>query len=358
MLSVLVMTTLSGCNKDNKDKEITEEMITHVIEASNPDVEVNIGEYESMIENVSILDEDYHTFTSSSVLDAPRDYVVTVSYSTEEETTFQNVTNLMTNIVAANDKASIITITDRGGHVESNRLLTLSGDGQSFTVSRPGGYEYGEIYEIEINDAPYLCFEGKSSSIRSLTIEIEDDPSEAATYDEKVLQDNIVNIDLNKISNKQLNKENSTYTFDYDGDLDLSEGQVFLASKESEYNKYLDFYGVYVKKESIGNKTRVTYTAPDMDQIYKSFHLKGTRALNFEECETKYLINDALAEQQFKKSSIVRALAHTALPYASNDLEKVGSMLSSFKVKFDTNYVNNRVGFKMSAGIYNYTSQA
>ena len=354
ILSAMVVVTLTGCNNKEKNQDINEEMITQIIEASNPDVEVNIGEYESMIENVTVLDEDYHAFTSSSVLDAPRDYVTNIVYSSDEETIFQNVTNLMNNIVSANDKANIITITDRGGNTKSSNLLTLSGSGDSFAVSMPGGYEYGEIYEIEINDAPYLSFEGKSSSIRTLTIEIEDDPSEAATYDEKVLQDNIVNIDLDKISNKQLNKENSTYTFDYDDDLDLSEGQVFLATKESEYNKYLDFYGVYVKKENIGNKTRVTYTAPDMDQIYKSFRLKGTKPLNFEECETKYLINDALAEQQFKKSSIVRALAHTALPYAHNDLEKVGSMLSSFKVKFDTNYVNNRIGFKMSAGIYNY----
>ena len=355
MLSVLAVTSLAGCNKDNKkQEEITDEMITQVIEASNPDVEVHIGEYESMINPVTPREEDYTTFTSSSVLDAPRDYVVNVTYSSEEETTLQNVTNLMSNIVAANDKASIITITDRGGNEKSNGLLTLSGEGDSFAVTRPGGYEYGEIYEIKINDAPYLAFENKSNSIRTLTIEIEDDPNEEATYDEKVLQDNIVNIDLDKVSNKKLNEETQSYSFDYAGELNLEKGQVFYATRSSGANKYLDFYGVYQNKEDLGNKIRVNYLAPDMDQIYKAFHLKGERELNFEDCDTEILLNQDIATRQFKNSTITKALAKTALPYANNNLETLGSMLSSFKVRFDTSYVNNRVGFKMSAGIYSY----
>ena len=354
MLSVLAVTSLAGCNKDNKKQEdITDEMITNIIEASNPDVEVNIGEYESMINPVTPSEEDYTTFTSSSVLDAPRDYVVTVTYASEEETTLQNVTNLMSNIVSANDKASIITITDRGGEVSSNGLLTLANEGKSFTVSRPGGYEYGEVYEIEINDAPYLCFDGKSYSIRTLTIEIEDDPNEAATYDEKVLKEGIVNIDLDKVSNKQMDEETSTYSFDYDGDLDLAEGQIFYATRDVA-NKYLDFYGVYQSKKDLGNKKRITYLAPDMDQIYRAFHLKGEKPLNLEECDTDILLTQDIATQQFKNSTITRALAKTALPYAHNDLETVKGMLSNFKVHFDTSYVNNRVGFKMCAGIYSY----
>ena len=246
MLSVLTVTALTGCSKDKKEQEITDEMITQVIEASNPDVEVHVGEYESMINPSSPREEDYTTFTSSSVLDAPRDYVVNVTYSSEEETTLQNVTNLMSNIVAANDKASIITITDRGGNEKSNGLLTLSGEGDSFAVTRPGGYEYGEIYEIKINDAPYLAFENKSNSIRTLTIEIEDDPNEEATYDDKVLQENIVNIDLDKVSNKKLNEETQSYSFDYTDELNLEKGQVFYATRSSGPNKYLDFYGVYL----------------------------------------------------------------------------------------------------------------
>ena len=354
MLSVLAVTTLTGCNKDNKNQDINDEMITKVIEASNPDVDVHIGEYESMIDPVTPSEEDYHTYTSSSVLDAPRDYVVTITYYTEEEVVLQNVTNLMSNIVAANDKASIVTITDRANHTESNNLLALSNEGKSFTVSRPGGYEYGEVYEIEINDAPYLCFEGKSNDIRTLTIEIEDDPSEASTYDDKVLQDNIVNIDLDKVSNKLRNEEAGTYSFDYDGDLDLSRGQIFYVSRENNPNQYLDFYGIYESKQDMGNKMRITYTAPDLDQIYKTFHLKGRRPLNFEESDTEILLTQDVATQQFKNSSITRALAYTALPYAKNDLNVLGGMLSNFQVHFDTSYAGNRVGFKMTAGIYSY----
>ncbi|MBO4667020.1 MAG: hypothetical protein J5666_02670 [Bacilli bacterium] len=354
MLSVLAVSALTGCNVDKKEKEITDEMITKVIEASNPDVEVHVGEYESMINPKEVQEEDYTTFTSSSVLDAPRDYVVNVTYAHKEETTLQNVTNLMSNIVLANDKANIITIKDRGGNYSSNDLLTLSSEGDTFAVKKPGGYEYGEVYEIEINDAPYLAFEGKSDSIRTLTIEIEDDPNESDTYDEKVINENIINIDLDKVSNKKLNEKDSTYSFDYDGDLDLVKGQVFYVTRNNKPNKYLDFYGVYVNKEDFGNKKRITYTAPNMDQIYRSLNLKGNKPLDLEECETEILLNQDIATRQFKNSTITRALAKTALPYAKNNLEVIGSMLSNFKVRFDTSYVNNRVGFKMSAGIYNY----
>ena len=61
MLSVLTVTALAGCNKDKKEQEITDEMITQVIEASNPDVEVHIGEYESMI-NHSSPREEYNIY--------------------------------------------------------------------------------------------------------------------------------------------------------------------------------------------------------------------------------------------------------------------------------------------------------
>ena len=115
MLSVLSITTLVGCNnsKDNKQKDITDEMITNIIEASNPDVDVHIGEYESMINPETPKEEDYRTFTSSSVLDAPRDFACVITYDKNEDTPLQNITNLMSNIVAANDKANIITIKDR-----------------------------------------------------------------------------------------------------------------------------------------------------------------------------------------------------------------------------------------------------
>ena len=359
MLSVLSIGVLTGCNnsKDNKQKDITDEMITNIIEASNPDVDVNVGEYESMINPETPKEEDYRTFTSSSVLDAPRDFACVITYDKNEDTPLQNITNLMSNIVAANDKANIITIKDRGGNDHSNGLLTLSSNGDAFAVTKPGGYQYGEIYEITINDAPYLVFEGKSNTIRTLTVEIEDDPSEAATYNDKVLQENIVYIDLDKVSNKLLNNENQTYSFEYTEDLDLVKGQIFYATyvaRSTGPNKYLDFYGVFEEKQNLGNKYKVIYTAPNMDQIYKAFHLKGNRPLNIEDCDAEILLNKDIATEQFKKSSITRALAKTALPYAKNDLETVGNMLSNFKVRFDTNYVNNRVGFKMMAGIYSY----
>ncbi len=355
LAGLLAVTALTGCNnKKEEPQEITDEMITNIIEASNPDVEVHVGEYESMIKDETFSEEDYHTFTSSSVLDAPRDYVITVNYDNSDNLSAQNVTNLMSNIVNANDQANIITITDRGGNYQNNCHLTLSTSGDSFTVTRPGGYDYGEVYKIAINDTPHLIFDGKSSSIRTITLEIEDDPSEPSVIEDKVLKDDIVNIDLDKVSNKQVDTEKEIYSFDYDGNINLNKGQIFYATRTSGPNKYLDFYGEYQETQDIGNKKRIIYTAPDMDQIYNSFHLKDNKPLNLDECDTELLLTQEVATEQFKKSSITRALVRTALPYANNDLEIVGGMLSNFRVRFDTNYYNNRVGFKMMAGIYGY----
>ena len=79
-LSLLVISSLTGCNKkDDTQDEITDEMVTKVIESSNPEVEVNIGEYQSMINGELPSENDYHSYTSSSVLDAPKDYVTKVN---------------------------------------------------------------------------------------------------------------------------------------------------------------------------------------------------------------------------------------------------------------------------------------
>lgn len=357
LLLAIVTPLMVGCNnkdnKENKNNEITDSALTKVIEESNISANVDVGPYESMLTGeVKPVSIEEQLFTSSTVLDAPRDYVTTISYI-KDDNSLQAVNNIMKNVVSANNEIGIISIKDRGGNITSKNLLTLSGTGTSFTVSNPNGYEYGEVYQIEINDAPYLGFDNKSTSIRTLTIEIEDDPSEQETIEEQDLKDNIINIDLSKISNKkELEKENK-YTFEYDGDINLKQGDIFYATNKDKTNKYLDFYGIYQESKKLNNgHIEVSYSAPNMDDIYDSFHLKKKEDLDMSTAET--ILNNDLAVSEFKKSGLAKGLARAILTKTNNDIDILGNILDNFKLNINVNYVNNRVGFKISGGIYGY----
>ena len=62
---ILGVTSLVGCNNKEKEKEITEEMVTSIIEDSNVQAEVEIGEFESMLTgDVTDIPEDAQLSTS------------------------------------------------------------------------------------------------------------------------------------------------------------------------------------------------------------------------------------------------------------------------------------------------------
>ena len=357
LLLAVVTPLMVGCNnKDNKEKknnEITDSALTKVIEESNISANVDVGPYESMLTgDVKPVDIEEQLFTSSTIFDAPRDYVTTISYI-KDDNSLQAVNNVMKNVVNANKELGIVTIRDRCGNVTSKDLLTLSSSGTSFTVTNPGGYEYGEVYQIEINDAPYLGFDNKSTSIRTLTIEIEDDPSEAETIDEQIVKSGIIKLDLNKVFNKKELQKEEKYTFEYEGDLNLNKGDVFYIANKNKTNKYLEFYGIYQESKKLNNgRTEVTYKAPNMNDIYDSFHLKKKQDLDMSTAKT--ILNNDLAVAQFKKSGLAKGLARAILTKTDNDIDILGNILDNFKLNINVNYVNNRVGFKISGGIYGY----
>lgn len=347
--------SLAGCSgNNNKEVEITDEMVTSIIDNSNIKADVNIGEYESMLTgDCEDVPEDAQAYSSSTVLDAPRDYVTTVIYSDDETPNLQTVRNLLNNIKNANDELGIISIKDRGGEYAKNNLLTLSDGGTELTVTMPGGYEYGEVYQIQINDAPYLSFKDKSDSIRTLTIEIEDDPNEEATYNEKQLKSDIINIDFSKVSNKKENQEQETYTFDYEGQFpSILPGQVFHAEADGGNKVYFDFYGVYQSQEKIDDlHTRITYTAPRMDQIYDSYRQKGVEPIDVSDADI--LLDDELAALKFKQSGVARGLVRALLPRVNYKSEEVSGILSNLKIHLDIDNYDNRVAFKVGIGVTN-----
>ena len=350
---ILGVTSLVGCNNKEKEKEITEEMVTSIIEDSNVQAEVEIGEFESMLTgDVTDIPEDAQLSTSSTIFDAPRDFETSVVYNQSDLPSLQNVTNLMSDIRNANNELQTITIKDRGGEIASKGLLTLSNAGTELKISNPNGYEYGEVYQIEINDAPYLSFKNKSDSIRTLTIEIEDDPNEAPTYDEKQIKTNITDIDLNKVSNKKENQELEIFTFDYEGTFpSLTRGDIFYVHGE-EMSEYFDFYGEYQERETIDeNHERIIYKAPRLDQIYDKFHMKDQEPVSMENAE--YIINNELAIDKFKQSGLARGLVKGLLKPANYNVEAVKGIMDHITIHLNANSYNNRLAIKFGLSVSN-----
>lgn len=337
---------LVGCSvSNNNNAKIDEEVVTNIIQASNPNTSVHIGPFESSLTGeLTELDEATKTYGSSTILDMPKNAAINVVYDNENNMSLQSVACFLGNIVEANDEVQIISVKDRGGNHKRNLLST---DGEKIQISSAGGFEYGEVYQIEINDAPYLAFEGKDPQIRKLTIEIEDDPSESDTYDIKDLKDNIVKLDLENVENKKQDKGQKTYSFDYKGELPaINVGQVFYVTSDGESDYRRDFYGTFVNKSLKNGITTVTYTEPDMHQIYDDFKMKGKEDVDLTNAEI--LLTSEFALQEFKRSAIARGLTHTLLDITVQDIETILNILNHLNIGINIDVVGSRVHFKIS----------
>ena len=356
----LSITLLAGCRmkqKPNPNDLITENMITQAIEESNPDVDVHVGEYEHLVTgNTTPVDAEVRTYSSSSILDMPRgDKIYVEANKDEMQLQGQSVSSFMANIVNSNQQLQTISILDRNGNYLEKENNLLSAENEKISISKEGGFKYGEVYQIYLNDAPYLKFENKDPSIRRLTIEIEDDPNDAYTYNQRELKGDITTIDLSKVRNKQPFGNETGYGFDYDGNFpELKKGDVFYATKEGNPNEKLDFYGIFESKTIYNDGTCfIEYSAPQIDDIYNSLRLKGVEDVDFDDAEL--LLTDELATQSFKNSNIAPALATAAAQYLEDpSLGGIIDFLSKITVNIDTSHVNNRVSFKVHVGVSNY----
>ena len=358
---ICAATTLTGCNSDNSDdnksngpsEERIEQMVTNVIDKSNINAEVEIGPYESMLTgNVEDVPEEDQFVTSSTIFDAPRDFETSVVYNSNDLPNFQAVTNLLSDIKSANDILGTITVKDRSNKLFSKNLLTLTNNGSELRITNPDGYEYGEVYQIEINDAPYLSFKNKSDTIRKLTIEIEDDPNEAATYDSKKLKAGIIDVDLDKVSDKKENQQTERFSFIYDGEFPhMVPGDLFYAHNDED-NVYFNFYGQYLDQEELeNNRVRVTYKAPKLNEIYDDFRMKDKQPLNVEDSEI--LINKTLAVSKFKQSSLARGIVKGLLPYTEYNEETLTGVMDHLSIHVNANMINNRLSTKLGIGVSN-----
>ena len=357
---ILAVTCIAGCSQKGKEKDkgISDEAITRILNESDIQADVDVGPYDDHIvgdkTNLTDVPEDAQLSTSSAIFDVPRNFEMNLVYTGETTQNLQTVTNLMNDVRNANNELGVVTIQDRKGNIQNKNLLTLSNAGQELKIANPNGYEYGEVYEISINDAPYLGFKDKSASIRKITIEIEDDPTEAATYNDKQLKANIIDVDLTKVSNKLEHAEQQNYTFDYEGTFPaISENQIFYAhDPQVENNLYFEFYGVYKSKESLGNGSeRITYTAPQFKDIYETCRIKGAEPLSFEDSEI--LLTSELAAAKFKQSGLARAILKAAAPMVDNNEDTLKKISDHFSIHFNVGFVNNRFSGKMGITVKN-----
>ena len=352
---------LAGCtNNKEKSSERTEEereaMVTYVLENSSPITQVHIGEYESMITgDTEELPEDIKTATVSTIFDMPRNGAINLVYDIDKMQNLQSPAMTLQNIVEANDAIKVISITDRAGEFQKNLLTS---DGEKITVSAPGGFEYGEVYQIELGqEVPYLNFEGKNADIRKLTLEIEDDPSEAATYNDVSLKSSLItNIDRTCIKNKKEIGDNR-YTFDYYGDFPkFLAGDRFYATKLGKKDDKLDFYGVFLEQEiNEDGSSRIEYRAPNMTEIYDSLRLKGQEEMDISNAEC--LLTDELVLNYFKESSLGKGLARTFLEITEEDVELIIKILSHITIHMDVAWKNNRLCYKITLDLHNFKAK-
>ena len=165
----LSITLLAGCRmkqKSNPNDLITENMITQAIEESNPDVDVHVGEYEHLVTgNTTPVDAEVRTYSSSSILDMPRGEKIYVEANKDEmQLQGQSVSSFMANIVNSNQQLQTISILDRNGNYLEKENNLLSAENEKISISKEGGFKYGEVYQIYLNDAPYLKFENKDEA--------------------------------------------------------------------------------------------------------------------------------------------------------------------------------------------------
>lgn len=351
---ILILTTFLciSCKDGNKKNNNVKEIVTQIMSESEPNTNVVIGDFDSMITgNYNDFTDDDKNYSASSVFDAPRNYSINVVVNEDEERPLNSIPSLLSNIASANDELQTITIKDRNG---KSPYVSLSAGSGSLSVSKLGGFEYGEVYQIYINDAPYLAFEEKDPQIRMLTIEIEDDPSEDDTYDIKEKKDGIINLDRNNISNKKMDSDEilSFDYFDASGTLNLKKDDIFYATILNKPDAQLDFYGIVDEASKKGNTLHVKYKAPSISDIYNNFRMKGISPFNLD--NSKVLLTEKIALEEFRTSTLATALGMTMINELNFTPDDVMNVMKKVNLSVNINFVGNTLDFKIVLKLGNF----
>lgn len=350
LMALVSLTILVGCkNKDNKNNDVNS-IVTQIMSEAEPNTSVVIGEFDSILsDSCSDTDDTIKDYSSNTILDAPKDFMTNIVVNDDLDRPLKSIPSLLSNIASANDSLNIITITDRSGNKPN---VSLTSNDTILKTTKEGEFEYGEVYQITINDAPYLCFENKDPQFRTLTVEIEDDPAWAKTYDIKEKKSGIIDIDRQYVINKKISDEELSFDYIKQQDLDLKSGDVFYVSIPGAPNASLDFYGVAVDIKKSGQKLTVKYKAPSITDIYSNFHIKGASPFNLD--NSQVLLTEKIALEQFRTSSLATSLGMTLINDLNFTPADVMNIMKAVNFSVNINFVGNTLDFKVVLKLGNF----
>lgn len=255
-----------------------------------------------------------------------------------------------------------IAVNDINGQDQDVILTT---DGSCIYLPINSSFDYGEVYTIELTKKDTLYFDGKDQSIQSITVEIEDDPNETPRENAIDLKDDIVTLDLSKVSEEHVN-ESATYSFTYSGDApSMKEGDIFVVknNQNAEKLEITDFYGKFLSKEDLGDgKYKVIYKEPQGNEVYDDLYMKGEEPFDPEGHITPLDESSDEVLNSIRYSTFTRGyLNFCAKTLNTNDEEVLGDVLDKLKVDISYNFYDGKLTFsinihvddlKLADGIY------
>ena len=279
----------------------------------------------------------------STLYDVPRNSSINLQFqaSAPEYLSCQNVVNNHSYYLSINDVA----------HNEFKSNPPLTTDGNNITLKFDQSFEYGRVYKITLDPNAYLQFENKDPSIQTLTVEIEDDPSEASEYNTCIPKDNIPTLNLDYVSEEQV-EENELVSFVYSQAVpSFNKGDLFLAkaSTSGEQLGMADFYGLFESKEQVGDNWKVYYKEPNAADIYEDLRLKGVKPADLSGLQiasTKEYI-----QEQFRFSDTARGLVSFFSKEAeTRDPGALKSIMEYLDLGIDFKYYDNTLTFTFTIG--------
>lgn len=339
---------------DNSNYQLDDDQMLDILTEWNPEVHVTHDEnFKPVLDgDFEEIPEDKQARLSSSILDAKRNSKVGIVFSNVNEVRGpRTLKSEYQKIIYRNNANDYLTVTN----VDNDILDVLYyAEDNRLSVTLNDSFRYGEIYFVNLYDEN-LSFESKDPSIRRLTIEIEDDPSEPETIDEYELDSSIPVLGLSYVTNEDVD-ENSIYSFDYSGSLpSLTPGEIFLVKQDVSNDELgiIDFYGEFVKQ--VDNKdgtTRIYYEEPEGDKIYKKLRRKSVELIDF--TNVNILVDEDTLQRQIRYSDTSRALlSFFAKEVKSTDSNVLGGILDQLHFDFTFNYYDGKFTFSFSIYVSN-----
>lgn len=354
-LSMLV----SGCNgaaptatetTTNTEEGLTDKEVIDIVSGWNPSIFYEKDPtFDPTFDEMTPVPESERSRLSSTLLDFHRGDSIRIKLMEDNGTANGGFASRYNSIASAEyNYDQYVSVSDVNGNGQD---IILTSDGTCLSLPITTSFDYGAVYTVELTIEDTFYFEGKDQSIQKLTVEIEDDPSEDPTYNIADLKDNIVQLDLAKVSNEDVDTT-STFSFTYDGSVpNMSQGDIFLVKNAANADSLAitDFYGKFLSKEDLGDgKYKVYYQEPQGNEIYDDLHKKGVEDFNLEGnieplCEDEEFLNS------MRYSSFTRGLlGFFSKVEKTKDKGVLTSLLDEIKVDVKFNYYNNKLTFSIS----------